>query len=197
MTKRKIILASMSPRRKNIMRQVFENNFEVIPSNYDENRTDRNLGAIEYALKNAKGKGLDVAKNYPDAIIISADTFVIKDDRILEKPIDKEEARSMLNDISDNHIKVISGLFVIDTKTNKSYNEYEITSVKIKKLTEKNIQDYIDSGEPMDKSGAFGIQDKGGIFIESINGCYFNVPGLPLYKLNCILEKLGINVFEY
>lgn len=114
--------------------------------------------------------------------------------RILGKPKNKKEVKRTLKDLSGKEHRVITGLAVIDAKTKKIIQDVVITKVKFRKLSNELIEKYIASGEPLDKAGAYGIQGKGSLLIESIQGDYFNVVGLPLNVLNQLLEKFGINL---
>ncbi|MFX0064367.1 MAG: Maf family nucleotide pyrophosphatase [Candidatus Hermodarchaeota archaeon] len=193
---RKIILASSSPRRKQLLQQLIGKNFEVKKSTYEENK-ELKTDPVELVLHHSLQKGKDVARHFKSGIVISADTVIIFEEQIQGKPNSEEEARKILRAISGKCIKVLSGIAVIDIDNNKEKQDHESTKVKIKNLSEKEIEEYIKSGEPLDKAGAFGIQEKGAIFIEKIDGCYSNVVGLPLYRLNNLLEQLGISIFEY
>lgn len=193
---RKIILASSSPRRKQLLQQLIGQNFEVKKSTYEETK-ELKTDPVELVLHHSLQKGKDVAKDFESGVVISADTVVIFDKKIQGKPNSEEEARKILRAISGKYIEVLSGIAVIDIDNNKEKQAHEWTKVKIKNLSEKEIEEYIESGEPLDKAGAFGIQEKGAIFIEKIDGCYSNVVGLPLYRLNSLLEQLGISIFDY
>lgn len=192
----KIYLASTSPRRKELLSQLIGKNFEIINSNYEEDNT-LNIEPKELVMLHAKGKGRDASKNMKSGIIISADTLISINNEVLGKPITKENTISHLSNISDKIVEIISGLYVIDLDNNKEYQDFEITKLKIAKLDDKFIKDYVDSEEPLDKAGGFGIQDRGAIIVEKIDGCYFNVVGLPLFKLNKILKNVGVNIFDF
>jgi septum formation protein len=136
-----------------------------------------------------------VAARVPvDKIVIAADTIVYKGQEILGKPKSEMDAYQMLKKLSGCSHKVITGVCLIDNNTNASYEDYEETKVFFKKLSDEEIRGYIKSGEPLDKAGAYGIQGLGGIFVKKIEGCYFNVVGLPVYKLNNLLGKMGVNL---
>ncbi|MFX1255472.1 MAG: Maf family nucleotide pyrophosphatase [Promethearchaeota archaeon] len=189
-------MASSSPRRKQLLQQLIGQNFEVKKSTYEETK-ELKTDPVELVLHHSLQKGKDVAKDFESGVVISADTVVIFDKKIQGKPNSEEEARKILRAISGKYIEVLSGIAVIDIDNNKEKQAHEWTKVKIKNLSEKEIEEYIESGEPLDKAGAFGIQEKGAIFIEKIDGCYSNVVGLPLYRLNSLLEQLGISIFDY
>ena len=130
-----------------------------------------------------------------NTIVIGSDTVVSIDEKILGKPKDEREAKDMLLTLSGRINTVYTGLAVLETQSGKAVSEFVSTGVKFRSLSEKEIENYIKSGEPMDKAGAYGIQKIGGLFVESINGDYFNVVGLPLCRLGEILSgEFGINL---
>ena len=186
---RKIILASNSPRRIEILKKII-NDFEVVPSKYEEDNTLK-VSPSELVLHHSLSKGKNVANSIDNGVVISADTIVFHN-KILGKPKNPEQAKEMLKTISGQTIEVFTGLAVIDVDNNKQYQDYEMTRVKMKEMNAKEIESYVKTGEPLDKAGAFGIQEKGSLLVEKIDGCYYNVMGLPIYKLSKLLEKAGI-----
>ena len=160
---RKIVLASGSPRRKKLLEQIGLE-FEVCVSNFDE-KENPNLKTHELAKNLSLGKAKDVAPKYKDAIIISADTFVSFKGAVLSKPETKEKAKQMLRLLSGKAHPIITGFTILDTKTGKTVSKSVETKVYIKKLTDKEIEEYIKTGEPLDKAGAYGIQEKGAVFV--------------------------------
>ena len=159
--------------------------------NFDENKVVFKGNVKEYVENIALGKAIDVQKSiHEDAIIIAADTIVTLDNKILGKPKDGTEAFSMLKDLSERTHNVYSGIVLINTKTGKIIKDSLCTEVKFSKLKDEEIIKYIESKEPFDKAGAYGIQGKGGIFVEEIKGCYYNVVGLPLNKLKSMMDKI-------
>lgn len=194
---RQIILASGSPRRKEMLKAVFGDNFKVHISEYEENN-NLDLSPIELAKKHALGKARDVAKHYKSGIVIAGDVFVVFNNEILGKPKDEKDAFLMLKKQQGKQTQVVSGLVVVDIDTNKEYIETEITNLKMAELTDKEILGYIKTRDPMDKAGSFGMHPSGGaILVEKIEGCYSNVVGLPLPKLHKILRDIGIKIFNY
>ena len=193
---RKIILASGSPRRKELLQMLIGDNFEIKTSDYEEDNT-LDLSPKDLVLHHSLEKGRDVAKQLTEGIVISADTIVVFDDKVLGKPHTEEKAREMLNQINDKIVEVITGFAVIDIENNKELQDFELTKVQMKQMSEKEIGEYIKSGEPLDKAGAFGIQGKAAVLVEKIDGDYFNVVGLPLFKLNNFLQKIGISIFDF
>lgn len=191
-----IYLASASPRRKELLKQLIGDNFEITKSNFEEkNNLDRS--PYDLAIYNAVGKARDAASSLSKGIIISADTFITFDNKILGKPYTTQTAKQFLKQISSQEIQVLTGYTVLDAETNQEIKDCEKTVVKIAELTEWFIDSYVATGEPLDKAGGFGIQEKWAVLVEKINGCYFNVVGLPLNGLNKALNKLGIDIFEY
>lgn len=186
----KIVLASASERRQELLSRLVEE-FEVIVSNFDENKVVFKGNVKECVENIALGKAIDVQKSiHEDVIIIAADTIVTLDNKILGKPKDGTEAFSMLKDLSGRTHNVYSGIVLINTKTGKIIKDSLCTEVKFSKLKDEEIIKYIESKEPLDKAGAYGIQGKGGIFVEEIKGCYYNVVGLPLNKLKSMMDKI-------
>lgn len=186
------ILASSSPRRIEIL-EALNLDFDIIPSNYEEVITQ--MAPQKLVCEFSRCKAEEVATRVPnDKIIIAADTIVYKDDEILGKPKTKDEAYRMLKKLSGSKHRVITGICIIDKKSNTVLQDYEETVVYFKELNNKEINDYIDCGEPLDKAGAYGIQGLGSIFVKKINGCYFNVVGLPIFKLNVLLGEMGVNL---
>ena len=188
-----LILASQSPRRKEIL-SLLNIPFKIMVSNAEES-IDADFPPYFTAEKLSLEKAADVAKNVSGhAIVIGADTIVVHEGKILGKPKDAEDAAAMLKSLSGDWHSVISGVTVMDTATAKSESFYVETKVHFIALNDKEIADYIASGEPMDKAGAYGIQAKGGKFVDKIEGDYFNVVGLPLCKLYQVLKK-EFNIF--
>lgn len=188
-----IILASASPRRKEIL-SLLDIPFKIMVSDADES-VDSSLPPYFIAESLSLKKAAYVAKNVnTHAIIIGADTIVYSDGKILGKPKDDHDAFDMLKTLSGNWHSVISGVTVLDNKSAKSESFYVETKVKFAPLSDEEINEYIKTQEPNDKAGAYGIQGRGARFIEKIDGDYFNVVGLPLHKLYSVLKK-EFNIF--
>lgn len=186
---KKIILASASPRRKELLENIGLD-FLVIPSNIEEK-----LRKIEDVEKLALEKAMDVAQKvtFP-AVIIGSDTVVTVGNKILGKPLDRRDAFCMLKQLSGKTHRVVSAIAVYDTETKKSFKTSVKSDVTFRKLDDEEIQNYVNTGEPMDKAGAYAIQGRASVFVKSINGCYFNIVGISVYKVTEILRKLGIRV---
>lgn len=192
--RRKIVLASKSERRKALLKQIGLD-FEVKESEYEE---DMNAMSDPYELAKflALGKARDVAKCYKNAIIIGADTFVFFDGKFIGKPKDKFHAKEILKNFSGNTHNIVSGFAVIDTKNKIIKNGFDEARVTFRKLSDEEIDEYIATGEPMDKAGAYGLMHRAAVLIEKIEGDFYSVVGLPLNKLHLELKKLGINCFK-
>ena len=156
--------------------------FSIQPSGIDEKiHTDLSYEANVKQLSLHKAQ--DVAKRNSNGIIIGSDTIVVINGSVLNKPLTEKEAFSMLSLLSERTHTVFTGFALVDAKSGKSYIDYEKTDVTFRALSDDEITDYIASGSPMDKAGAYGIQDDfGAVFVEKINGCYYTVVGFPLAK---------------
>jgi septum formation protein len=183
----KIILASKSPRRAQLLNQVGLS-FKIVPSHIDESKY-LSSSPIQTARKIAVAKTKSVAQKYRSGIIIGADTIVVINRKIIGKPKDKQDARNLLSTLSGKTHRVITGIAVLDAQTNRVKQGHSITAVTFRKLTQKEIDEYIDTGDPFDKAGSYGIQGKGALFVERISGDYFNVVGLPLVLLFRLLKS--------
>ncbi|WP_129598526.1 Maf family nucleotide pyrophosphatase [Methanohalophilus profundi] len=191
---RRIILASTSPRRRELLTQLIGDSFEIIPSSYNE-LMDEELDPPSQALRHALGKGCDVATKYPDSVIIAADTVVSSGGILLGKPAGKEDAMSMLRMISGRTVEVFTGIVVIDSGKGIEDTDIISTQVRMANLSRQDIAAYVKTGEPMDKAGAFAIQGLGAVLVEKVEGDFFNVVGLPLFRLSQMLKKVGVDVF--
>lgn len=187
---KKIILASASPERKKLLEDTGLI-FEVIPSNYEEDMT---LGMQPHELVKylSKGKGLAVASKIEDAIVISADTFVLFKDKIIGKPYTKEKAFITLRTLSGETHSVLTGFTIIDTRKNKIISKVVETKVSFKKLTDAMINDYIKEGNPLNFAGSYTLLDILDKFIEKIEGDHNNIIGLPLNDVMETLKEFNI-----
>ncbi len=188
MSMKDIYLASSSPRRQQILKDLGLT-FTVSPSvNFKEKLNGTEPEVL--VCHNALGKAKEVAGKYKDSIIIGCDTIVTFNNEIFGKPLTPDNAIVMLMKLSGDYHNVFSGLAVIDTQINKELVGYDKTEVKFKDLSEKEIHDYVESGEPLDKAGAYGIQEYGGAFVEKVKGSFSNVVGLPKELLTRFLAEL-------
>ncbi len=187
---RNICLASSSIRRKQILEEMGLNFVVSHPVKFKEKLSGSDPEAL--VCHNALGKAEEVDEKYKGSIIIGCDTIVVFNNEILGKPLTPDNAYVMLMKLRGNYHSVFSGLAVIDTQRNKELVGHDVTDVKFKDLSEKEINDYVGSGEPLDKAGAYGIQECGGAFVESITGSFSNVVGLPKELLARFLAELEI-----
>jgi septum formation protein len=162
--------------------------FIVRPSHIEEYNKN-NLSPLDYAINNAKKKGKVVGEKMPNALVISADTIVVYKSKILEKPHDESHAREILKQLSDNTHEVITGFGITYLYRNKFMFDYEKTKVTFRNLNQSEISAYVNSGEPFDKAGGYGAQGMGSLLIKKVDGCFFNVVGLPLAKFFFTLDK--------
>jgi septum formation protein len=183
-----LILASQSPRRKYLLKQIGMK-FRVIPSRTAE-VISLHQSPGENAQRIALEKAVDVAARLRKGIVVGADTIVVLDHHVLGKPKSKDDAKRMLRLLSGREHSVFTGFALRDVETGKQTAGVEETKVRFRKLTEKEITDYVNSGSPMDKAGSYGIQDDfGAVFIERVNGCFYNVVGFPLARFYSTLQR--------
>jgi septum formation protein len=186
---RPIILASQSPRRKNLLKQIGIK-FRIVPSRIAEVISQQQSPG-ENAQRIAMEKASEVAARVRKGIVIGADTIVVLDHHVLGKPTSKEDAKRMLGLLSGREHSVFTGFALKDAETGMHAAGVEETKVRFRRLSEQEIASYVQSGSPMDKAGSYGIQDDfGAVFIERINGCYYNVVGFPLARFYTTLQKL-------
>ena len=185
-----LILASNSPRRRHLL-ETAGIEFSVIPSDFNESSVS--LSSPESRVKFlAEAKADDISKRYPEFWIIAADTIVSIDNSILEKPASADDAREMLKTLSARTHQVHTGYCICRQASGDQLTDCVITDVTFKRVSAKEIEWYIASGEPFDKAGAYGIQGLGAFLVERINGSYTNVVGLPMCEVLEYLFKAGI-----
>ena len=188
-----LILASSSPRRRELLKQIGVK-FEVFPSEVDENISIKD--PIEYVRELSYMKALWVAERVPKGIILAADTIVFHKGKILGKPLGEEDARSMLETLSGDIHEVITGIALLNKdETKKIILDHCTTKVHFKELTKEMLDNYIATGESMDKAGSYAIQGYGAVLVEEIQGDYSNVVGLPISKLLDHLLAFNIKIF--
>lgn len=187
-----IILASGSPRRRELMEMLGAPDLLIIPAVGDEVDVP-GRGPEETVLTLSRAKADEVAEHRPsEDVIIAADTIVWLDGEILGKPLSKDEAVSMLKALSGREHSVFTGVTV--RRGEELICEVEQTQVRFRAVSDEEIRDYVKTGEPMDKAGAYGAQGLGALLVEAINGDFFNVMGLPLCRLGQMLNKLGVKL---
>ena len=184
----KIILASQSPRRRELLERMGISEFEIIPAQGEENIVP---GLTPEALVEALSRQmcLEVAAVHREALVIAADTVVAVEGRVLGKPRSKAEAEEMLSLLSGREHRVCTGLSL--SQGGRLRTGHEATAVRFRPLTREEIRRYVSTGEPMDKAGAYGIQGYGCLLVEGIVGDYYNVMGLPVCRLGRMLAEFG------
>lgn len=180
-----IILASASPRRKELLKRIV-NSFEVVTSNIDENYPN-DMKKFDVAEYLATKKAFSVYETHKNDIIIGSDTIIVFKDKIYGKPKDKEDAKSMLKAFSNNTHYVITGVSVVSSKRTLSFSS--INEVTFYNLSDLEIDEYLNDEEYKDKAGSYAIQGKGSLFIKNIKGDYNSIIGLPISELNRILKN--------
>lgn len=187
-TKKRIILASRSPRRQALLKQIGLS-FDVIESTVEE-QFDFLKTPQENVLALSFQKAFDVAQRVNNSIIIGADTVVVLDGEILGKPMDRNNAVEMLTRLSGKTHEVYTGYTILDVPSNFSQCDFEKTKVTFRTLTREEIELYVNAGSPMDKAGGYGIQDDyGAVFVTRIEGCFYNVVGFPLTKFYISIKE--------
>ena len=186
-----IILASQSPRRRQLLGQIGLDHFIVRPARGEE-VMDPALSPAQLVEELSRQKAREVAgASDPGDLVIAADTVVAIDGRVLGKPHDREEACAMLSALSGREHTVYTGVTVC--RDDRMLTQHEATQVRFRSLSPREIQAYVDSGEPMDKAGAYGVQELGALLVEGIRGDYYNVMGLPVCRLGGLLRELGVD----
>ena len=181
----RLVLASKSPRRRELLKEI-SNQIEVAPSSIKE-VLDIGLRPAENARNIARAKAESIAPSFPNSWVIGADTLVTLDDEIFGKPDDEKDAERILKRLSGREHIVVTGICVVGPQ--KSLDKCVVSKIKIKPLTIQEIKDYIATGEPMDKAGAYAIQGKGSFMVRSFSGSKTNIIGLPIDELKVLLKK--------
>ncbi len=178
-----LVLASKSPRRSHLLTSLGLE-FEIVTADIDES-IDISLPPADYSVRLALAKAQKVADDLDyEALVLGADTIVVLGDEIINKPENPDEAFRFLRKLSNNTHKVYTAIAIINSKDKRTLTDYRVTYVTFRKLDDDEILAYVSSGSPMDKAGAYGIQDDfGAVFVSHIEGCYYNIVGLPLELL--------------
>ena len=184
---KQIILASKSPRRIELLKKIIDN-FEVHVSDIDENLETND--PVDFVTRLSKDKVEEVAARFTEGILIGADSIVVLDNVILNKPADKDDAARMLRMLSGREHKVFTGFTVLSKPGNASVSDYDMTRVKFRHIEDWEIDKYIEVAQPFDKAGSYGIQDESAVFVEYIQGCFYNVMGLPVTKVYRALTEI-------
>ena len=189
-----IILASASPRRREILQNT-KLKFDIQKSDIEEEVFEEE-SPESMVVRLAHKKAHSVAENNRDKLVIGADTIVVLEDEVLGKPKDEEEAYNMIKQLSNKTHRVITGISLINLEKSIVVNDYVVSYVTFKDLSEDSIRDYISTKESLDKAGGYGIQGYGALLVNNIQGDYFNIVGLPISRLSDLLkDHFGINLF--
>lgn len=187
----RIVLASASPRRVQLLRDMGVGEFEVAPGTAEELHDER-LAAADLAMLNAERKARSVSDRFPDALVLGADTLVVLDGKFFGKPGDLEEAGRMLEELAGQTHEVVTGVCLVHERRGTVRRFAESTCVKFRTLTRDQIQQYLASINPLDKAGAYAIQEGGERIVETVTGSFSNVVGLPTERLAKELKELGL-----
>jgi septum formation protein len=189
------ILASASPRRKEILNRLGLH-FLIDPSRSPEPERGIREQPGRYAIRAARMKAEEVSERHSSGLIISADTIVVVKDQILGKPANREDARTMLRALSGRWHEVLSGICLLDCGRRRTRSALGCSRVHFRRLTSDEIEWYLDSGEQRDKAGAYGIQGRASLFIDRIEGCYFNIVGFPIAAFVKLCRAWNINLID-
>ena len=189
-----IILASASPRRRELLERMGIEEFEIVVSEADETLEEDAPPSVQVELLSQRKAAAVAAEVEPGSLIIAADTVVALDGTILGKPVDEEDAFRMLSALSGVRHQVYTGVTVM--QDDKILTRHEATSVDFRPLEPEEVELYIATGECMDKAGAYGIQGYGALLVEGINGDYYNVMGLPVVLLSQMLKEFGVDCLK-
>jgi septum formation protein len=192
-----IYLASKSPRRQEILAGL-KIPFSLIDSSYEEKFSDVcDLAPEQQAIKLAALKAFHASGTLRSGIVVGADTIVVQGDSILGKPKNRNDAAEMLHSLSGRRHRVITGLAIVDAESLRTVSCAEITHVFFRELSRRDVDTYLDTDEPYDKAGAYGIQGHAALFVEKIDGCYFNVVGFPVVAFRGLMLQLGYEITDY
>ncbi|MBI3039614.1 septum formation protein Maf [bacterium] len=193
----RLYLASQSPRRKEILDNLGVAYTSFCSPYVEGNEDFSHLSPIEQASKLAALKAFHGAKTLHEGIVIGADTIVVYENSIFGKPKDRDDACRMLEILSGKTHKVITGIAVVDVERLTTVSDAEVTKVSFRGLSEREIKIYLQTKEPYDKAGAYAIQGFASLFIERIEGCYYNVVGFPVIRFGKVLKEIGLNLIDY
>jgi septum formation protein len=191
----RLVLASTSPRRSALLSEADIPFDAVAPRDVAED-FPRGEPPREIVIRHALAKARSVAADYPGRILLGADTIVVLEGAVFGKPADEDEARAMLAYLQGRTHTVFTGLAVVDLAAGRELSDAEATDVTMRPLVMEEIAAYVATGEPLDKAGAYAIQGRGALLVERVDGDYFNVVGLPLFRLSKMLASCGYDVFR-
>jgi len=185
----KIVLASSSPRRVKLLKQLGVP-FDVMEPDGVHEEDDG--VPEEVVIRNAQAKADHVASKLDEGIVVGADTIVVLGDAIIGKAMNDQEATEMLVALQGRSHRVLTGLAVVDASSKRMETDVVETHVTFRSLSEEEVARYVATGEPLGKAGGYAVQGIGAVIVEEVHGCFYNVVGLPLYRLNMLLEKFGV-----
>ena len=185
-----LVLASGSPRRQALL-CTMGLHFQVVPSSLKEPAPEMGESPEAYARRMACLKGEDIAAKYPDSVVLAADTIVVRDDSVLGKPRNREDALETLLSLADREHRVITGICLVHKRARLTVSRAVCTAVTMAANDRETLAAYVATGEPMDKAGSYGIQGVGGFLVTAINGSYSNVVGLPVHETLAMLQEAG------
>lgn len=188
---KRLILASSSPRRAQLLKLIGLE-FEVVASQLNEDEEIYTIPEV-HVLELAQKKALKVAETIDDGVVVGADTIVVLEGEILGKPASAREAHKMLRQLSGKTHTVYTGFALVERPSGNMLSDYERTQVTFRELTEEEIARYVNTESPLDKAGAYGIQDQSAVFVTRVHGCFYNVMGFPLAKFYTRLQSFITN----
>ncbi len=171
--------------------------FSASASGFEEPPHRRGIAPAAYVAENARGKALDIAARCKKELVVGSDTAVVYRGRVLGKPATIQEAAAFLNLLNGRTHAVFTGMCIVDTSDGTVLTDYEKTLVRFRQLSPHELECYLSKIDPMDKAGAYAIQGPGAIVVASIKGCYYNVVGFPVAKLEQMLVRLGYSLFDF
>ena len=194
--RKKLVLATVSPRRIEMLKKLGVV-FQAVKSGFEEPGIRKGQKASDYVEMNAAGKVAAIVPEYEKALIVGADTVVVYRNRILGKPGGMAEAFDYLRLLNGRTHSVYTGMAVIDCENGRRLIAHEKTRVTFRTLSEKEMAGYLGRIDPMDKAGGYAIQDEGALIVRRVEGCYANVVGFPLARLENMLLEMGLSLFEF
>ncbi|MDE3046254.1 MAG: septum formation protein Maf [Verrucomicrobiota bacterium] len=189
-----IVLGSTSPRRREIL-EFFSIPFRQVSPDFDENSVPFHGDPVSYAQEVARGKAEVLARQFPHDIILTADTVVHKGGRLFQKPASFQEAHQMLRELAGQKHEVFTGVCI--AKGNQQFLEAEKATVEFCQLTDHEIDEYIKTVHTLDKAGGYAIQKGGSLIVKRLEGCYYNIMGLPIQTVRRLLIKVGIDLWHF
>ena len=191
---KKLILASASKRRARILSECGIN-FKIVISNCDEIINGEN--AEEVVMTNAESKAKFASRNNPESVVIGADTLVVFNGEIIGKPENETAARGILEKFLGKELEVYTGISVIDSDSKRKVTGFDKSTLKVREIAKNDFEQYFKLLAPYDKAGCFSIEGVGAMLFDNIQGSYFNILGLPMIKLTCLMSQVGHNILDY